>query len=70
MLKDKNKFILKNPCEVYIKDKFTAIPNYSASKTNYTKFGDYILSDLFRPVAISTYKDIKYLFTLLDTITR
>ena len=45
-------------------------PNYSASKTNYTKFSDYILSDLFELVIISAYKGIKYLFILLDTITR
>ena len=68
--KNKNKFTLKNPCEAYIKGKFTASSNHSASETNYTEFNDYILSDLFGQVAISAYKDIKYLFTLLDTITR
>ena len=70
MLRSENKFTPKNPCEAYIKGKFIVSPNYSASKTYYTEFGDYISSDLFGPVVISAYKGIKYLFILLDTVTR
>ena len=70
ILKSENKFTLKNPYEAYIKDKFTASPNHDSAKTYYTEFGNYILSDLFGLVAINAYKGIKYLFTLLDTVTR
>ena len=69
MLRNEN-FILKNLYKVYIKGKFIVSPNYNAAKTYYTKFSDYISSDLFRLVLISAYKYIKYLFTLLDTVTR
>ena len=70
ILKSKNKFMLKNPCEACIKGKFTASPNYDSAKTHYIKFGNHMSSDLFRPVTINTYKGIKYLFILLDTATR
>ena len=54
MLKDKNKFILKNPYKVYIKDKFSINPNYNAFETSYIKFSNYILLDLFRLVIINS----------------
>ena len=69
ILRNKN-FILKDPYEAYIKSKFIISPNYNPTKTYYTEFGDYIFLDLFRLVLISVYKYIKYLFTLLDTVTR
>ena len=62
--------MLKNPYKTYIKDKFMVSSNYNTFETNYIKFSDYILLNLFGPVIISIYKNIKYLFILLDTITR
>ena len=70
ILISENKFMLKNPCEAYIKGKFSASPNYNAANTHYTEFDDHISSDLFGPVPGDSYKNIKYLFTLLDTATR
>ena len=69
MLRNEN-FILKDPYKVYIKGKFIISPNYNLAKTYYTKFSDYIFLDLFRLILISVYKYIKYLFTLLDTVTK
>ena len=65
-----NKFILKNPYKAYIKGKFSASPNYNTANIYYIKFGDYISSNLFGLVLRDSYKNIKYLFTLLDTATR
>ena len=70
MLISKNKFILKNPYKAYIKGKFLASPNYNTANIYYTKFSNYILSNLFRLVLRDSYKNIKYLFTLLDIVTR
>ena len=70
ILKDENKFTPKNSYEAYIKGKFSVNPNYNTFKTSYTKFNNYILSDLFRLVIINSWKGIKYLFTLLDITTR
>ena len=64
MLKGENKFTLKNPYKAYIKGKFSINPNYNTSKTSYTKFSNYILS------VINSQKGIKYLFTLLNIITK
>ena len=44
--------------------------NYNSIKIYYIKFNNYILSDLFRPVAINTYKGIKYLFILLNIVIK
>ena len=70
MLISKNKFMLKNPYKACIKSKFLVSPNYNAANIYYTKFGDYMSSNLFRPVLEDSYKNIKYLFTLLDMVTR
>ena len=64
------KFTLINPYEAYIKSKFIINFNYNIAAIYYTEFGSYILSDLFEPIAINSYKDVKYLFTLLDIVTR
>ena len=64
------KFTLINPCEACTKGKFIASPNHNAAETHYTEFGSHMSSDLFGPVAINSYKGVKYLFTLLDTATR
>ena len=64
------KFTLTNPYEACTKDKFIVSPNYNTAETHYTEFGSHISSDLFGPVAINSYKGVKYLFTLLDTATR
>ena len=64
------KFTLTNPCEACTKGKFIASPNHNAAETHYTEFGSHMSSDLFGPVAINSYKGVKYLFTLLDTATR
>ena len=69
MLKSE-KFTLTNPYKAYTKSKFIASSNHYTAETYYTEFGSHISSDLFGPVAINSYKDIKYLFTLLDTATR
>ena len=69
MLKSE-KFTLINPCEACTKGKFIISPNYNAAEIYYTEFRSYISSDLFGPVAINSYKGIKYLFTLLDIVTR
>ena len=61
--------MLKNPYKIYIKGRFIISSNYNTAKTYYTKFGNYISLNLFRLVLISAYKQIKYLFTLLDTVT-
>ena len=70
ILRSENKITLKNPCEAYIKGKFIVSPNYNSTEIYYTKFGDYILLDLFRLVPIDAYKGIKFLITLLDIVTR
>ena len=70
ILISKNKFMLKNPCEACIKGKFLVSSNYNTANTYYTKFNDHISSDLFRPVLGDSYKNIKYLFTLLNMATR
>ena len=64
MLKSE-KFTLINPYETYTKGKFITSPNYNAAEIYYTEFGSHISSDLFRPVAINSYKGIKYLFTFV-----
>ena len=64
------KFTLTNPYEACTKGKFIASPNHNAAETHYTEFGSHMSSDLFGPVAINSYKDVKYLFTLLDITTR
>ena len=69
MLKSE-KFTLINPYKAYTKGKFIVSPNHNIAEIYYTEFGSYILSDLFKLVAINSYKSIKYLFTLLDTVTR
>ena len=58
------------PYEAYIKNKFIIRPNYSTFEIYHTEFSNYILLDLFKLVMINIYKNIKYLFILLDTITR
>ena len=68
--KSENKFMLKNPCEACIKGKFIASPNHDSAKIYYTEFDNYILLDLFGLVIINTYKGIKYLFILLNIVTR
>ena len=70
MLISENKFTPKNPYKTYIKGKFLVSPNHNAANTHYTKFGDHISSDLFRPILGDSYKNIKYLFTLLNIATR
>ena len=70
MLRSENKITPKNPYEACIKGKFIISPNYDSTKIYYTKFSNYILLDLFRPIPIDTYKGIKFLFTLLDIVTR
>ena len=70
MLISKNKFTLKNPYKACIKGKFLVSPNHNMANIYYTKFNDYILSNLFGPVLGDSYKNIKYLFTLLDIVTR
>ena len=69
ILKNK-KFTLINPYKTYTKGKFIISLNYNAAEIYYTEFKSYISSDLFGPVAINSYKDIKYLFTLLDIVTK
>ena len=64
------KSTLTNPYEACTKGKFIINPNYNIAEIYYTEFGSHISSDLFGPVAINSYKDVKYLFTLLDTVTR
>ena len=64
------KFTLINPYKACTKGKFIVSSNYNAVEIYYTEFRSYISSDLFRPVAINSYKDVKYLFTLLDITTR
>ena len=70
MLISENKFTLKNPYKAYIKGKFLASPNYNMANIYYIEFSDHMSSDLFRPVLEDSYKNIKYLFTLLDMATR
>ena len=70
MLRSENKITPKNPCEACIKGKFTASPNHDSAETHYTEFGDHISLDLFGPIPINAYKGIKFLFTLLDIVTR
>ena len=70
MLISENNFILKNPYKAYIKGKFLVNSNYNIANIYYIKFSNYILSNLFRPVLGDSYKNIKYLFTLLDIVTR
>ena len=65
-----NKFTLKNPYKACIKGKFLVSFNYNIANIYYIKFSNYILSNLFRPVLEDSYKNIKYLFTLLDMATR
>ena len=62
--------MLINSYEAYTKDKFIISPNYNAAEIYYTEFRSYISSDLFGPIAINNYKDIKYLFPLLDIVIR
>ena len=69
MLKSE-KFTLTNPYEAYTKGKFIASPNYNTAEIYYTEFESYMSSNLFGPVAINSYKSVKYLFTLLDIVTR
>ena len=38
ILKNENKFTLKNPYKAYIKGKFFISSNYNISKTSYIKF--------------------------------
>ena len=70
MLKGENKIILKNPYKAYNKGKLIVNSNYNVTNTHYTKFGNYILLNLFRLVKIDRYKNIKYLFTLLDIVIK
>ena len=70
MLISENKFTLKNPYKACIKGKFLVSFNHNAANIYYIEFNNYILSNLFRPVLGDSYKNIKYLFTLLDTATR
>ena len=70
MLINKNKFTLKNLYKAYIKSKFSISFNYNIANIYYTKFNNYISSNLFGPVLEDSYKNIKYLFTLLDIAIR
>ena len=65
-----NKFTPKNPYKAYIKGKFLVSSNYNAANIYYTEFGDHMSSDLFGPVLGDSYKNVKYLFTLLNMVTR
>ena len=70
ILKPKNYLILEKPYKVYIKDKFSISPNYNSVKTYYTEFNDYILLNLCGLIVIINFKNLKYLFTLLDIVTK
>ena len=59
-----------NPCETYIKGKFAASPNHDAATTYYAEYGHHMTSDLYSPILKTAYKGIRYLYTLLDTITK
>ena len=65
-----NKFTLKNPYKACIKGKFSVSSNHNAANTYYIEFSNYMSSNLFGPVLGDSYKNIKYLFTLLDIATR
>ena len=61
--------MLINPYKTYLKGKFTISPNYNAATTYYTKYRNYITSDLCGPILKIAFKRIKYLYILLDTTT-
>ena len=48
-------YISKNLYKAYIISKFIANPNYSAAETYYTKYRNYILSDLYGPILKTAY---------------
>ena len=63
-------YIPINPCEIYIKGKFIASPNYNIAIIYYSKYGNYIILDLYEPISKTIFKGIKYIYTLLDTATK
>ena len=70
ILRNNASYAPTNPCEIYIKGKFTASPNHDAATTYYSKYGNHMTSDLCGPVSKTAYNGIKYLDTLLDTATK
>ena len=68
--KPKNYLILKKPYKAYIKGKFSISLNYNSTETYYTEFSNYILLNLYRLIIIINFKTLKYLFTLLNIVTR
>ena len=52
---------------MYIKGKFIVSPNYNIVTTHYFKYKNYIILDLYRLVLKIVFKDIKYIYILLDT---
>ena len=58
------------PCETCFKGKFAASSNHNAATTRYTKYRNYITSDLCGPILKIAFKGFKYLYTLLDTATK
>ena len=63
-------YVPTNPYKTYIKGKFVASPNHDAATTRYSKYRNYITSDLCRPVSKTAFRGIKYIYTLLDTATK
>ena len=63
-------YVPANPCETCIKGKFVASPNHDAATIRYSEYGNYMTSDLYGPISKTTFKGIKYIYTLLDTATK
>ena len=70
ILRNNASYVFINPCEICIKGKFAASPNYDAATTHYSEYGNHMTSDLCGPVSKIAYNSIKYLDTLLDTATK
>ena len=70
ILRNNTSYTSINPCEIYIKGKFTASPNYDAATIYYSKYRNHITLDLYGLVSKIVYNNIKYLDTLLNTTTK
>ena len=55
-------YILIESYETYIKDKFLVSPNYNVAIIHYTKYSDYITSNLYNLILKIIFKGIKYLY--------
>ena len=60
-------YVFTNPYKIYIKGKFAASPNYDTAIIYYSKYKNYMTSDLCGPVSKIVYNSVKYLDTLLNT---